>query len=172
MDAYLRTERPDDADGIHAVTTAAFLDAPHTSHTEQFIVRELRRSRALTLSLVADFEGHVIGHVALSPVAISCGTAGWFGLGPLSVLPRYQGRGLGSRLVQEALKRLQALGAKGCVLVGEPAYYGRFGFRAEPGLVLPNVPPQYFQALCFEGEVPAGTVTFHPAFAANELETS
>ena len=166
MDADIRPERPDDAEAIHAVTAAAFLDAPHTSHTEQFIVRELRRAGHLTVSLVADFDGRVIGHVAISPVTINDDTTGWFGLGPVSVSPKYQGRGLGSRLVREALARLRAQGGRGCVLVGDPAYYGRFGFRAEPALVLPGVPPQYFQAVCLDGPIPAGTVTFDAAFEA------
>ena len=166
MDADIRPERPDDAEAIHAVTAAAFLDAQHTSHTEQFIVRELRRAGHLTVSLVADFDGRVIGHVAISPVTINDDTTGWFGLGPVSVSPQYQGRGLGSRLVREALARLRAQGGRGCVLVGDPAYYGRFGFRAEPALVLPGVPPQYFQAVCLDGPIPAGTVTFDAAFEA------
>ena len=166
MDADIRPERPDDAEAIHAVTAAAFLDAPHTSHTEQFIVRDLRRAGHLTVSLVADFDGRVIGHVAISPVTINDDTTGWFGLGPVSVSPKYQGRGLGSRLVREALARLRAQGGRGCVLVGDPAYYGRFGFRAEPALVLPGVPPQYFQAVCLDGPIPAGTVTFDAAFEA------
>jgi putative acetyltransferase len=168
MDADIRPERPGDADSIHAVTIAAFLDAPHTSHTEQFVVRELRRAGQLAVSLVAALGGQVVGHVAISPVTISDGTGDWFGLGPVSVVPRYQRRGLGSRLVRDALVRLRAAGGRGCVLVGEPAYYSRFGFRAEPGLVLPGVPPQYFQALCLAGAMPAGLVTFHAAFAAKE----
>jgi putative acetyltransferase len=168
MDADIRPERPEDVEGIHAVTVAAFLNAPHTSHTEQFIVRDLRRARALTVSLVAAFDGRIVGHVAASPVRISDGTPDWFGLGPVSVAPERQGRGLGSRLVREALARLRLLGARGCVLVGEPAYYGRFGFRAEPQLTLPGVPSQYFQALCLDGDLPSGTVKFHPAFEARK----
>jgi predicted N-acetyltransferase YhbS len=168
MDADIRPERPEDADSIHAVTIGAFMDAPHTSHTEQFVVRELRRANQLAVSLVAAFGGQVVGHVAVSPVTISDGTGDWFGLGPVSVVPQHQRRGLGSRLVREALVRLRALGGRGCVLVGEPAYYGRFGFRAEPGLVLPGIPPHYFQALCLAGPMPAGLVTFHPAFAAKD----
>ncbi len=166
MDADIRPERPDDVDGIHAVTVAAFLEAPHTSHTEQFIVRQLRRTGHLTVSMVAAFDGRVVGHVAISPVTISDGATGWFGLGPLSVLPKFQRRGLGSRLVREALAQLKSLGGRGCVLVGDPAYYGRFGFRAEPALVLPGVPSQYFQALCMAGPMAAGVVTFDAAFEA------
>jgi predicted N-acetyltransferase YhbS len=82
------------------------------------------------------------------------------------VLPEIQGQGVGSRLVREALARLHGSGARGCVLVGEPSYYGRFGFQAEPALVLPGVPPEYFQALPFTNEAPRGVVTFHAAFQA------
>ena len=111
-------------------------------------------------------DGRIVGHVAASPVTIDDGTPGWYGLGPVSVAPQWQGRGLGSRLVRAALAELRELGARGCLLVGEPGYYGRFGFRAEPQLVYPGVPPQYFQALCLEGALPAGVVTFDPAFQA------
>jgi putative acetyltransferase len=162
----IRLERPGDGDAIHAVTEAAFLSAPHTSHAEQFIVRELRRTDALAVSLVAELDGRVVGHVALSPVKIDGAERGWFGLGPVSVVPECQGAGIGSRLVHEAIARLRSAGARGCVLVGEPSYYGRFGFRAEPALVLPGVPPVYFQALCLAGEMPAGEVKFDPAFEA------
>jgi putative acetyltransferase len=152
----IRPERPADEDAIHAVTEAAFLTAPHTSHAEQFIVRELRRTDALALSLVATLDGRVVGHVALSPVTIDGAEQGWFGLGPVSVVPECQGAGIGSRLVREALARLRTAGARGCVLVGEPSYYGRFGFRAEPALVLPGMPPRYFLATCFMGRACRG----------------
>jgi len=160
----VRPERPGDEQAIEAVTAAAFLDAPHTSHTEQFIVRELRRADALAVSLVAELNGDVVGHVAISPVTVDGRTCGWFGLGPVAVVPTQQGRGIGSRLVREALRQLQANGAQGCVLVGEPAYYGRFGFRAEPALTLPGVPPEYFQALCLADDRARGVVAFHAAF--------
>ena len=168
MDATprIRREQPDDVEAIHAVTIAAFDTAPHTSRTEQFIVRALRGTDHLAVSLVAELDGRIVGHVAASPVTIDDGTPGWYGLGPVSVAPQWQGRGLGSRLVRAALAELRELGARGCLLVGEPGYYGRFGFRAEPQLVYPGVPPQYFQALCLEGALPAGVVTFDPAFQA------
>ena len=165
-DVEIREERPGDEDAIHEVTTAAFLAAPHTSHTEQAIVRELRRAGALAVSLVAERDGRVVGHLALSPVTIDGLPCGWFGLGPVSVRPEEQGAGIGSRLVREALARLRAAGARGCVLVGAPAYYGRFGFRAAPPLPLPNVPPEYLQAVCLAHEPPRGLVAFHAAFEA------
>lgn len=148
------------------MTAAAFLDAPHTAHTEQFIVDALREAGALTISLVAEQGGDVVGHVAISPVSISDGSTGWFGLGPISVKPELQGKGIGSRLMQAALRSLREQGAAGCVLVGDPSYYSRFGFMPEPSLVLPDVPPEYFQALPFGPSGPRGVVTFHAAFSA------
>lgn len=163
----IRSETPSDAAAIEAVTAAAFLEAPHTSHTEQFIVAALRAAGALSVSLVAEAEGNVVGHVAVSPVTISDGTIGWYGLGPISVLPAWQGRGVGSELMRAALSALREMGAAGCVVLGEPAYYGRFGFKAEPGLVLPDIPPEYFQAISFGGaNLPCGVVNYQDAFEA------
>jgi putative acetyltransferase len=168
MNIEIRGETGADVAVIEAVTAAAFLDAPHTSHTEQFIVNGLRRAGQLTVSLVAEVAGQVIGHVAVSPVSLSDGTAGWFGLGPISVLPEYQRRGVGSRLMREALSVLQRQGAAGCVVLGEPEYYGRFGFRADPSLVLPDVPPEYFQAVVFGSYRPRGIVSYHSAFSSRD----
>lgn len=162
----IRKEAPDDIRAIEALTVAAFLNAHHTSHTEHHIVNALRRAGALTISLIAELEGVLVGHVALSPVSLSDGSPHWYGLGPISVLPAHQGRGVGSALMVAALGALQQHGAHGCVLLGEPDYYGRFGFRATPDLVLPGVPPEYFQALAFGPQSARGLVTYHPAFEA------
>lgn len=161
----IRHEQPQDIGVIHDVTVAAFLDVPHTDHKEQVIVQGLREAGALTVSLVAERDGRIVGHVALSPVSISDGAIGWYGLGPISVLPEYQGQGVGSGLMHQALAELRALGAAGCVLLGDPNYYHRFGFEAMERLCFPDVPPEYFQALPFSADVPRGTVHYHPAFA-------
>lgn len=163
---FVRDERPADADAIHEVIRQAFLVAEHRSGTEQDIVRALRAAGALALGLVVEHGGQLVGHVALSAVRIDGRGQGWFGLGPVAVLPALQGRGVGSQLVRAALDRLRGQGARGCVLLGEPAYYGRFGFRATPGLVLAGVPPEYFLALPFGDDVPKGEVTYHQAFGA------
>lgn len=110
----MRDETPADADAITAVTAAAFRDHPFSHQTEPFIIRELRRAGSLALSLVAESDGRVVGHVAFSPVAMSDGTPGWYGLGPGSVLPEYQRRGIGSALINTGLERLRAGGARGC----------------------------------------------------------
>ena len=170
MTIQIRHETPDDIAAIEAVTIAAFADAPHTSHTEQFIVRALRAADELTLSIVAEEHGQVVGHVALSPVTITNAhdnqAAGWYGLGPISVLPARQGQGIGSCLMKQALAELRAQHAAGCVLLGDPAYYTRFGFQAHAGLQLPGVPPGYFMALAFHGLVPEGIARYSEAFNA------
>jgi putative acetyltransferase len=164
MKIEIRNETPADVAAVAAVTVAAFLHALHTSHSEQFIVEALREAGQLTESLVADAEGVVVGHVAISPISISDGGSGWYGLGPISVAPEYQRRGIGSRLMREALRVLREHGAAGCVVLGEPRYYGRFGFRVDPDLSLPGVPPEYFQAISFGASHPKGVVSYHPAF--------
>jgi putative acetyltransferase len=165
-DYILRDELPADAGPIAEVIRKAFSGHPHSSQTEHFIVAALRRSGALSVSLVAESAGEVVGHIAFSPVGISDGSSSWYGLGPVSVLPLLQGHGIGTALVERGLADLRSMGASGCVLLGEPAFYARFGFRSEPKLVLPGVPPGYFQSLRFGPHEAHGVVTYHDAFDA------
>jgi putative acetyltransferase len=166
MEFTIRSESAVDGPAIAAVTVAAFLNAPHTGHTEQFIVSALRKAGQLSVSLVAELQGEIVGHVAVSPVSISDGAVGWFGLGPISVIPKLQGRGVGSQLMNCALRALKEQGAAGCVLLGEPKFYHRFGFRADPGISLPDVPPEHFLAMSFGPTLPCGTVSYHEGFYA------
>jgi putative acetyltransferase len=163
----IRDETHADVDAIRDVTVAAFETLEISQHTEQFIIGALRAARSLTLSLVAEVDGRVVGHIAFSPVAISDGSRDWYGLGPLSVLPAYQRLGIGTALIEAGLSRLQGLNARGCCLVGHPEYYRKFGFGNVPGLVLDGVPPEVFFALSFDGHFPQGSVTFHEAFKAD-----
>ncbi len=126
----------------------------------------LRNSGQLTLSLVAEYNNKVIGHIAFSPVSISDQSTGWYGLGLVSVLPEYQGQGVGSKLINDGLAALKDLGAAGCVLLDEPEYYGRFGFKADPRLVLENVPAEYFQVLAFSETIPTDSIVYAEAFNA------
>lgn len=166
MQPVIRPESPADIAAIHALTEAAFRTAAHSAGTEQFIVDALRRAGALAVSLVAVADGTVIGHVAVSPVTVSGGESGWYGLGPISVSPPLQRTGVGSRLMHAALQALRERGAAGCLLVGDPAYYGRFGFRPATGLEYPGVPPEYFMAVSFGPALPQGIATFHAGFGA------
>lgn len=161
----IRDERDEDAAAIGEITAAAFAKAPHSCGTEARIVEALRRAGALTVSLVATpDDGRIVGHVAFSPVRID-GTAGrWYGLGPVSVAPELQRQGIGGALIREGLDRLAALNADGCVLLGDPAYYGRFGFVSDPALTYGGVSSPYFQRLVLKGEPPKGDVSYHPAF--------
>lgn len=163
----IRDEARHDAEVIAEVTVAAFDSLEISNHTEQFIVEALRSAGALTVSLVAEVDGHVVGHIAFSPVTISDGSNNWYGLGPVSVLPLYQRMGIGKALIREGLSRLKELGAKGCCLVGHPQYYRKFGFENVAGLVVEGVPEEVFFALSFDGRFPQGNVTFHEGFKAD-----
>lgn len=163
----IRSETDADASAITAVTVAAFSTLEISNHTEQFVILALRAANALTVSLVAELDGRVVGHIAFSPLTISDGTQNWYGLGPVSVLPEYQRQGIGKALIQEGLARLKDLNAHGCCLVGHPDYYRQIGLINVPGLVLEGVPPEVFFALSFDGRVPQGIVTFHEGFGAD-----
>lgn len=162
----IREETKQDAAVITEVTAAAFETLEVSGQTEQFIIEALRSAGALTVSLVAEVDGRVVGHIAFSPVTLSDGTTDWYGLGPVSVLPVYQQKGIGKALIWEGLSRLKELGAKGCCLVGHPEYYRKFGFENVDGLMLEGVPPEVFFALSFDGRIPQGNVTFHEGFMA------
>jgi putative acetyltransferase len=116
----IRSETNDDIDTIAEVTIAAFRTLEISSHAEHFIVAALRASHALTVSLVAELNGCVMGHIAFSPVTLSDGPRDWYGLGPVSVLPEYQRQGVGKALIREGLARLRGMRARGCCLVGYP----------------------------------------------------
>jgi len=161
----VRPEQPEDIADIRYVTEAAFLPMQHSSGTEADIIDALRAANVLTISLVAIEDEELVGHVAFSPVTIDMEPEGWYGLGPIAVRPDFQREGVGDELIRKGLKQLEALGAQGCVVLGDPDYYVRFGFEAVPGLVLPGVPPEYFQCLAFGGlKAPHGTVAYHAAF--------
>ena len=163
----IRNESVSDIEAISKVTIAAFQNHPISKHTEQFIINALRNTNALTISLVAEDNGQVVGHIAFSPVTITDGSLNWYGLGPISVLPRFQKQGIGKSLIHEGLSLLKTLGGKGCVLVGDPNYYKRFGFRNIPDLIHDGVPQEVFLALPFNKEIPHGMVVFHKGFLAN-----
>ena len=167
VDVIIRPERPDDIEAISTITEMAFRTCPYGEHTEQLIIEALRRAGALSVSLVAELDAQVAGHIAFSPVQISDGSSGWYALGPVSVVPELQGQGIGRTLVNAGLDELRGLGATGCVLVGEPKFYGRFGFRSRPELTMDDVPQEVVLSLPF-GEQPAiGKIVHHEAFGAH-----
>ena len=168
----IREETETDVEAITALTVEAFKTLEVSNHTEQFIIEALRSAGALTLSLVAELNRRVVGHIAFSPVSIADDTRGWYGLGPVSVLPEHQRQGIGTALIEEGLTRLKDLGARGCCLAGHPEYYRRFGFENPTDLVLEGVPREVFLALPFDGKLPLGAVAFHDAFKAEGPQES
>ena len=163
----IHTEAPDDAPTIDAVLAVAFAGVPHSDQSEARIVRALRQAGALSLSLLAVRAGECVGYLAASPVRLSASAGRWFGLGPLAVDPRWQRQGVGAALMHAALAELRTRGAAGCVLLGDPAYYARFGFAAPPALSLPGLPAAYadhVQALAFGSAAAAGTLRYAAAF--------
>ena len=162
----IRKEQASDIDAIDEITIAAFANHPYSQNTEQFIVKALRKAKALTVSLVAELDGQVVGHVAFSPATIDGQSCGWYGVGPVSVRPDHQKQGIGQALINEGLRILKASGAKGCALVGDPNYYQRFGFKNFSDLILEGVPPEFFMALPFGNGQPRGVMVFHKGFEA------
>ena len=168
MKIQIRAEQSSDIEEIEKITQVAFQQIEYSSHTEHLIVNALRSRQQLSLSLVALDGGQIVGHVAVSPVRLSSNDANWYGLGPISVLPQYQGKGIGQQLVHEVLRQLKNSGAHGCVLLGDPHYYQKFGFRADSRLVLANVPAEYFQMMSFKTTVPQAEVFYDDAFYLTE----
>ncbi|MEF2070864.1 GNAT family N-acetyltransferase [Consotaella aegiceratis] len=167
----IRPETASDAAAIRALTDAAFRDAPHSDGTEAAIIDRLREAGAMTLSLVAvdsgpEADGEIVGHVAFSPALVGSGEAGWYGLGPLSVRPDVQHQGIGSLLVEEGLRRLRGAGAKGCVLIGDPAFYRRLGFESDAALTYRGLPTRNVQRFVIEPPAATGEITYHAAFEA------
>ncbi len=163
----IRPEKPADISAIRSLTEAAFVGVEHSSQTEAAIVDALRDAGALALSLVADRDGQIVGHVAFSPVQIDGHNTRWFGLGPVSVLPEFQRNGIGTALIEEGLRLINQGGAEGCVVLGDPGYYARFGFGSHHALRYGDVPPEYFQSLVMSGDPPRGNVTYHRGFEAS-----
>ena len=164
MNATIRPERAGDEAAIHGVVAAAFDGHPHSDGSEPGIVDALRADGDLAISLVAEEGGAIVGHVAFSPVSVSDGCQGWFGLGPAAVDPARQGEGIGTALIERGLDLLRDRGAAGCVVLGDPAYYARFGFAHDPALTYPGPPPEYFQRLVIGNSGAQGVVAYAGAF--------
>ena len=162
MSVIVRFERRADAEAIRDVTEAAFADTPHADGSEPEIPERLREAGGLRLSLVAEEAGEIVGHVAFSPASVG-GETDWLALGPVSVRPGRQREGIGSRLIESGLEQVRR-GARGCVLLGDPGYYGRFGFVPAEGLRWGDVSAPYLQAMIWSGGMPEGEVVFHAAF--------
>jgi putative acetyltransferase len=161
----IRTEDHADLDAIRKVHVESF-----PTHLEAQLVDELRDSGRLRISLVAEEEGKVVGHVAFSPVSLANTTDG-AGLGPVAVRSAFRKRGIAEKLIRDGLARCNTLQFGFVVVLGDPHYYGRFGFvpAARWGLSDEFRGGDAFQAMELRsGAIPSegGLVHYPPEFNA------
>lgn len=166
MDILIRAERANEYEAIHDITQRAFAPMPFADGDEQELIGKFREGGALALSLVAEQDGTLIGQATFTPAFAADGSPGWYALGPIAVEPTEQGQGVGGQLIHAGIAWLREQGAAGCALVGNPAYYSRFGFRAFPRLAPDGEPAEYFQILPLNEAEPHVAVGFHPLFHA------
>lgn len=160
----IRRELSSDVHAIGEIIRSAFLGMPYAEGDEAELVEVLRAQDALTVSLVAEREGTIVGQVAFSPAHAPGRALGWYALGPLAVLPAHQRGGIGSTLVRAGLDAILELGARGCILTGDPSYYSRFGFEPSPENTPLGQPSEFFMVKLFRGQLPVGPIRFHEAF--------
>ncbi|HYE27381.1 MAG TPA: N-acetyltransferase [Allosphingosinicella sp.] len=163
----VRPESGDDADAIRAVHLAAF-----PTPAEADLVARLHGDFDSEVSLVAERSGEIVGHLMLSRMAVSGDGRAYraLALGPVAVRPEAQGEGIGSALIRAALDQARGLGEEVVFVVGEPAYYGRFGFSAEAAapFASPYAGPYFMARWLRPDPAPpvAGSAEYAPAFAA------
>jgi putative acetyltransferase len=170
MQVAIRDEGAADVAAIRDLTAAAFAPMAFSDGTEPAIIDALRDAGDLVLSLVAAAEGAVVGHVAFSPVTIGGVHRGWFGLGPIAVLPGLQRQGIGRALIAAGLARLRDRGAQGCALIGDPGYYGPLGFESDGRLTHGTLDRRYVQWLTLAGTAPMGELQFAAGFDIGQAE--
>lgn len=163
----VRHEKSDDIETISKLTTQAFAGVPYSDGSEAAIILRLRAAGALHLSQVAEDMGKIVGHVAFSPLV---GPDGWFALGPIAVEPTRQKQGIGSLLIRNSIDLLRQQGARGCAVLGDGAYYQRFGFVSAAQWAPDGIPAEHFMLLCIDGQWPSEPLAFHPAFGGPEGE--
>ncbi len=164
LEVHIRPEQRGDEGDIWHVTKQAFAGRPYADGTEQDIINLLRDQGALAISLVAEYRGRILGHVAFSPAVPEDSSSGWYTLGPVSVEPDVQRQGIGKALVRAGIARLRELDAAGCIVLGDTNYYSQFGFAKAPELAPSGEPAEYFMVLSLNGPVPDCKVGFHKAF--------
>lgn len=163
----IRSETPEDEAEIRHIHEEAF-----GQEAEGELIGKLRNRGVLTISLVALYDSRLVGHIAFSPAEVKsdCSSFKAIALGPMAVLPAFQGKGIGSQLVRVGLEECRRLGHEIVVLVGHPDYYPRFGFAlASPkGIECEfEVPDEAWMLLELrEGALVGkrGTVSFQPEF--------
>ena len=156
----IRLETVSDAPAVHALLTEAF-----PTDAEAMLVARLRADGDIVLSLVAEAEDSVIGHVLFSRMSAPFRA---LGLAPVAVVPRWQGQGIAARLIRDGLARAGSAGWEAVFVLGDPAYYNRFGFDAASAAEFqsPYAGP-YFLLRKLVADLPtlSGPVEYAPAFA-------
>ena len=165
----IRAEQPADCARIRHITEAAFKGRPYADGDEQDVIDSLRAVGKLSISLVAELNGELVGHIAFSEAVCSDGSSPWFALGPVSVLPERQSQGVGSALIHRGIAELEARGALGCILTGNPDYYRRFGFELAPEHVPVKESAEFFMLKKLDlkklnNQPISGRFSFHAAF--------
>lgn len=150
MSIIIREENNKDFNEVYEVIKLAFMNAEHTDHNEHNLVNRLRDSEAFVkeLSLVAEDNGKIVGHILLTKIKIGNNEA--LALAPLAVLPNYQKSGIGSKLIIESHKRAKELGYRSVIVLGHSDYYPRFGYKPASrwGIKAPfEVPNENFMAV-------------------------
>lgn len=164
MKYLIRPEEPRDHRHIYDLTKRAFAPMPFADGNEQDLINALREAGALNLSLVAEKDGQVVGHVALSEASHESGEVGWYVLGPIAVVPELQRKGIGGALIAGAKHWMESNGARGCIVVGDTNYYPRHGFLPSPAQAPEGTPPEHVMVLTLRGSIPDGRFSFHPLF--------
>ncbi|MCG8416005.1 MAG: N-acetyltransferase [Pseudomonadales bacterium] len=164
----IRPECPADKDAIYAINVAAFPE-----DDEARLVNTLRDQATEIISLVAEQEGRIVGHLLLSPASLDAAPQlKLMGLAPMAVLPEFQSQGVGSKLVEAGLKCCADAGVSAVIVLGHPEYYPRFGFVPSITYGIKgeyDVPAEVFM---IKELIPqslhnlSGTVSYHPAFAS------
>lgn len=164
MNINIRREQNNDVNAIIDITLKAFGNSKDGGRYEAELINKLRNTNRLSMSLVAIQNDEIVGHIAFSPVTINGIANNWYGLGPVSVLPDNQGKGIGKLLIQKGLIELEILGANGCVVMGSSKYYPKFGFKPYPGLILKGFKPESFMYYPIKGDIPIGEVKYDKSF--------
>lgn len=162
----IREEALRDAQAVFDLTQAAYAPMPFADGNEADLPARLRADGMLTLALVAEEAGRIVGEVAFSPAALSGSDGQWHALGPISVAPDRQRQGIGRALVAEGLSRLRAAGSDGVVLIGNPEVYHHYGFASFPGLTYRDLDTSLVMAHAFGDRQPSGEIAFAPALEA------
>jgi len=144
----IRQETKNDHKEVFRLIESAFIDADFADHTEQFLVERLRKSDAFIpeLSMIAEIEGKIVGHILLTKLKIKNDSTEFdsLALAPVSVMPEFQGKGIGGKLILKSHKKAKELGYKSIVLLGHEKYYPRFGYEQADkyGIELPYEVPK------------------------------